>query len=111
MSGRRIGRWVLAASVVVIGALAAVVVALNLRGEGELSAEIASAQPGLPASAELVARGAYLARAGNCMACHTARGGEPYAGGRGIDTPFGTVYSSNLKIGRASCRERVLVAV
>ena len=96
MSGRRIGRWVLAASVVVIGALAAGLVALNLRGEGELSAEIAAAQPGLPASAELVARGAYLARAGNCMACHTARGGAPYAGGRGIDTPFGTVYSSNL---------------
>ena len=96
MSGRWVGWWVLAASVVVIGALAAVVVALNLRGEGELSAEIAAAQPGLPASAEQIARGAYLARAGNCMACHTARGGEPYAGGRGIDTPFGTVYSSNL---------------
>ena len=43
-----------------------------------------------------VERGAYLARAGNCMACHTDRGGQPYAGGRAIDTPFGTVYSSNL---------------
>ncbi len=42
------------------------------------------------------ARGAYLARAGNCMACHTTRGGAPYAGGRAIPTPFGTVYSSNL---------------
>ena len=41
-------------------------------------------------------RGAYLARAGNCMACHTERGGQPYAGGRAIDTPFGTVYASNL---------------
>ena len=30
------------------------------------------------------------------MACHTARGGAPYAGGRGIATPFGTVYASNL---------------
>lgn len=96
MSGRRIGPWILA-SVVVFGALAAGVVALNLRGEGDLSAEIAAAQPpSQPASTELVARGAYLARAGNCMACHTSRGGEPYAGGRGIDTPFGTVYSSNL---------------
>src|SRR5690606_29512189 len=28
--------------------------------------------------------------------CHTAPGGEPYAGGRGIDTPFGTVYAPNL---------------
>jgi mono/diheme cytochrome c family protein len=41
-------------------------------------------------------RGAYLARAGNCMACHTARGGLPYAGGRGIETPFGMVYAGNL---------------
>lgn len=44
----------------------------------------------------LIERGAYLARAGNCMTCHTDRGGAPYAGGRGIDTPFGTVYAGNL---------------
>lgn len=44
----------------------------------------------------LVQRGAYLARAGNCMGCHTARGGQPYAGGRGIPTPFGTVFAPNL---------------
>lgn len=43
-----------------------------------------------------VARGAYLARAGNCAACHTAPGGAPYAGGRSIQTPFGTVYAGNL---------------
>ena len=43
-----------------------------------------------------IAQGRYLALAGNCMACHTARGGTPGAGGRRIDTPFGGVYSSNL---------------
>ncbi len=43
-----------------------------------------------------VARGAYLARLGNCALCHTARGGTPYAGGRRIETPFGAVFSSNL---------------
>lgn len=43
-----------------------------------------------------IARGAYLARAGNCIGCHTARGGRAFAGGRGIETPFGTVYSRNL---------------
>ncbi len=43
-----------------------------------------------------VEQGRYLAIAGNCMACHTARGGTPLAGGRRIDTPFGGVYSSNL---------------
>ena len=43
-----------------------------------------------------IEKGRYLALAGNCMACHTARGGAPLAGGRLIDTPFGGVYSSNL---------------
>lgn len=47
-------------------------------------------------SATQAAQGAYLARAGNCMACHTAAGGAPWAGGRGIPTPFGTVYAGNL---------------
>jgi mono/diheme cytochrome c family protein len=46
-----------------------------------------------PPSAE---RGAYLVRAGNCMLCHTDRGGAPWAGGRAVETPFGTVYSTNL---------------
>lgn len=49
-----------------------------------------------PASPELVAQGAYLARAGNCVSCHTAPGDAPYAGGRALPTPFGTVYASNL---------------
>lgn len=47
----------------------------------------------LGASAE---RGQYLAAAGNCKACHTRAGGEPYAGGVAFTTPFGTIYSSNI---------------
>jgi len=43
-----------------------------------------------------LAQGKYLARVGNCMSCHTARGGAAYAGGRAIPTPFGTIYASNL---------------
>ncbi len=43
-----------------------------------------------------LARGAYLARAGNCQHCHTARGAADFAGGRALETPFGTVFSSNL---------------
>jgi len=43
-----------------------------------------------------VERGRYLAVLGNCMGCHTQRGQTPYAGGRGIATPYGTVFSSNL---------------
>jgi mono/diheme cytochrome c family protein len=63
---------------------------LNVRGDGRQ--EGAAADPS-PAQVE---RGAYLARAGNCQDCHTPRGAAPYSGGRGIPTPFGTVYSSNL---------------
>ena len=48
------------------------------------------------AGPDLIERGAYLAQLGNCMACHTVRGGLAFAGGRGIDTPFGTVFSTNL---------------
>jgi nicotinate dehydrogenase subunit B len=41
-------------------------------------------------------RGRQLAAVGNCVACHTADGGLPNAGGRPMATPFGTVYSTNL---------------
>jgi mono/diheme cytochrome c family protein len=44
----------------------------------------------------LVAHGADLAAIGNCNVCHTAAGGEPFAGGLGIPTPFGTIYSTNI---------------
>ncbi len=47
-------------------------------------------------AAASVEQGAYLARAGNCVSCHTAPGQVPYAGGRVLDTPFGKVYASNL---------------
>lgn len=47
-------------------------------------------------AATLVERGRYLALAGNCMACHTSRGGKTLAGGTPIPTPFGTVYGPNL---------------
>ncbi len=73
-------------------ALAALVAWRNTRDEPDLAA----AEPALQPTPALLARGAYLATVGNCAACHTVRGGTPYAGGRGIATPFGTVYSSNL---------------
>jgi len=47
-------------------------------------------------SAATIERGRLLAAAGNCAGCHTAAGGRPNAGGRGLATPFGTVYSTNL---------------
>jgi mono/diheme cytochrome c family protein len=71
--------------------LAAALPWLKWSGDAEpAGAEAAASSPAL------VERGAYLARAGNCQGCHTPRGAAPYSGGRGIPTPFGTVYSSNL---------------
>jgi nicotinate dehydrogenase subunit B len=47
-------------------------------------------------TAATLERGRLLAAAGDCAVCHTAPGGAPYAGGRAMDTPFGTVHSTNL---------------
>jgi mono/diheme cytochrome c family protein len=47
-------------------------------------------------SNDLVARGAYLANAGDCIGCHTAKGGKPLAGGQYIQTPFGGVSTPNI---------------
>ncbi len=46
-----------------------------------------------PATIEL---GKYLAAAGDCASCHTAEGGEAFAGGRPLATPFGTIFSANI---------------
>ena len=101
----RARRLLLAAAlsaVVLVATLAAAVYALNVRGEAGLdgASAVAAAVP----DGELIARGAYLARAGNCQGCHTAiddatgsaTGSAAYAGGRGVPTPFGTVYAPNL---------------
>ncbi len=60
---------------------------------GLLSAPVLAA--GQPAS-DLVARGEYLARAGDCFSCHTKAGGTPMAGGRQIETPYGSIASPNI---------------
>ena len=60
-----------------------------------LSAGRAQAQR-LSATQTLIAEGKYLADAGDCVACHTQPGGELFAGGRAIVTPFGTLYSTNI---------------
>lgn len=44
----------------------------------------------------LVKQGEYLARAGDCVACHTAKGGQPFAGGLPMETPIGVIYSTNI---------------
>ncbi|WP_447927398.1 c-type cytochrome [Vreelandella sp. EE27] len=43
-----------------------------------------------------IERGEYLSRAGDCVACHSAPGGEPFAGGLAVDSPFGDIFSTNI---------------
>jgi mono/diheme cytochrome c family protein len=62
------------------------------------AAAILLTAPAGAADPDLIARGAYLAAAADCAACHTdgAHGGQPFAGGRALATPFGTFYSPNI---------------
>ena len=48
------------------------------------------------AETDLIKQGEYLARAGDCVACHTAKGGKPFAGGLPMETPIGVIYSTNI---------------
>ncbi|MGH8717327.1 MAG: c-type cytochrome [Burkholderiales bacterium] len=74
--------------------LVLVVVAVVLFfGRGE---EIIQSLPGKAASPEEIKRGLYLAQAGDCLACHTVRGGQEFAGGLTIPTPFGALYTPNI---------------
>ena len=57
----------------------------------------ASAAPSMDTTnAELIRRGQYLATAGDCLACHTAPGGKPYAGGLALPTPLGAIIATNI---------------
>ena len=76
--------------------LAGIATAMLLRSPG-------AAGPGAPSDADfsssepaIVSRGRYLAIAGNCASCHTAPDGEFMAGGLAFETPFGTIYSTNI---------------
>lgn len=48
------------------------------------------------AETDLIKQGEHLARAGDCVACHTAKGGKPFAGGLPMETPIGVIYSTNI---------------
>lgn len=73
----------------------------ELPGAPPVGAEAAIPKTAAP-SGQRQARGAYLAQAGNCMGCHTAQGGRPYAGGHRLSTPFGTFISPNITPDKAT---------
>lgn len=96
-------------SVVAIAIVAGLIAFWVIRGPGPLAfaggskvalADYHGGNPtGVPPSlgqASVVERGAYLAKAADCMVCHTAKGGDQYAGGLGFKLPFGTLYSTNI---------------
>jgi mono/diheme cytochrome c family protein len=93
MSWRRRGWWLLVVVVLVA------VISWWWLGRGDVV-------PSSPAQREadttalsdpaLIARGEYLATVGDCAACHTARDGKRYAGGRSLATPFGDVPAPNI---------------
>ncbi|RCW76534.1 nicotinate dehydrogenase subunit B [Pseudorhodoferax soli] len=88
---RRKPLWAVALALVVGGA--ATVAGLA----GWRSAIAPVARPALDTySAATIERGRLLAAAGDCVVCHTAPSGQPNTGGRAMDTPFGTVYTTNL---------------
>ena len=88
---RRKPLWAMALALVV-GGIATVA---GLAGWRSAIAPVA--RPALDTySAATIERGRLLAAAGDCVVCHTAPGGQPNTGGRGMDTPFGTVYTTNL---------------
>ena len=84
--------WFALAGAALAGALGMAAVALPIRGA------IAPITPPDPASfsADMIARGRQLAALGDCAVCHTVPGGTVNAGGRALETPYGTVYSTNL---------------
>jgi mono/diheme cytochrome c family protein len=89
----RTGRVFVAVVAVAVAAAAAVAVIALHRPEPVVSAALAQrkADPH---------KGAYLATAGDCVACHTAPGGKSFAGGLPFATPVGTVFSTNITADR-----------
>lgn len=74
----------------------ALAIALAIAGCGLASAQSTSTARMSAGPYTEIQRGLYLTRAGDCKACHTAPNGQPFAGGRAVPTPFGTIYSTNI---------------
>lgn len=84
-------RWILLAGFILV----ALVIAGVLLSWRSAIAPIAPPPPAAFAP-EQIARGRILIPLGDCMTCHTAKSGRPFAGGVAIHTTFGTIYSTNI---------------
>ncbi|TBR40614.1 MULTISPECIES: cytochrome c [Dyella] len=83
--------WLTALIVIIVLVLLAWLATKVFRGGGDPGANLPT-----PVTDAMVKQGEYLARAGDCAACHTAPGGKPFAGGLPMASPVGTIYSSNI---------------
>jgi mono/diheme cytochrome c family protein len=83
---------------ILIGFLAFVVVGFVGFGVFAWRPAIGKVAPPAPStfSPQLIAQGEALAGAGYCSTCHTAKGGQPFAGGYPMKTGFGVIYSTNI---------------
>ncbi|MFE0840559.1 c-type cytochrome [Achromobacter insolitus] len=79
--------------------------AAGMAGVAGMAAALWPVKPALPLTAgpdvslyssRAIERGRLVAAAGDCVACHTAPGGKANAGGLALDTPFGTIYTTNI---------------
>jgi hypothetical protein len=76
-------------------ALAAIAsAALYLAHPGMLPKQVHPGQ--VSPTTAIITRGEYLARAGDCVACHTEPNGKVFAGGRAMPTPFGSLFVPNI---------------
>lgn len=79
-----------------VGAITACVVAAIVWFNAEPADDYVPSATNAAPTAEVIERGRALTYLANCQACHTARGGEPFAGGRVLPSDFGTFYSPNI---------------
>lgn len=81
--------------VLAVGAAVAVA-AWMVSHRGYLPAPSGKDSAVVPPGTQVINRGEYLARAGDCVACHSEPTGKPFAGGRAMATPFGNLYVTNI---------------
>jgi mono/diheme cytochrome c family protein len=83
--------------IVIVALIVIGLVAVFLLDRPDTAAGVSPALAGAPASAALVARGEYLTKAADCVACHTVQNsGKAFAGGVAFKLPVGTIYSTNI---------------
>ncbi|WP_218626561.1 cytochrome c [Pseudomonas sp. dw_358] len=89
--------WLIFPVLIIVLCFVAIAFSHVLDRSGDVSARLP--QTVTPA---LIAQGETLARAGDCVACHTDHGGKPFAGGLGIQSPIGTIYATNITPDKAT---------